>query len=238
MSGLVHYFLFSTGWWWRGMLPYMSAHISLVYDLWPCPFSSLVACDCTVAQSAAPLPLPLFLSLPLLLSPPLSVRCALLLIKSPELPLLEPRAARSALVTLEVWVCVHVRMCTICVLGHVRGVSGGFGRIQLPTALLQAMGITLTPANMSHNVPFALGNTLFIWVCMTMRLMWRLRTSILSDWVTFCHPTCKSYLLHALVSQNFSNISKLSSEAAFTLYYDSALVLKSGIRAILCILHH
>ena len=49
--------------WWGGMLPYMTAHISLVYDLWPCPLSSLVACDCTVAQSATPLLLSLSASL-------------------------------------------------------------------------------------------------------------------------------------------------------------------------------
>ena len=99
---------------WGGVLPYMTAHISLVYDLWPCPLSSLVACDCTAALSAAPRPpspclsFPVSLSLSLSLS--FSVRRALLLIEGLELPLLVPAAPCSALMTLEV--CAWAHACT------------------------------------------------------------------------------------------------------------------------------
>lgn len=98
--------------WWGGVLPYMTAHISLVYDLWPCPLSSLIACDCTVAQSAAPRPLspplPLFFCLPrsLSLRPLRSVAH-----RGPWAP---PLSACSALLcTLWHWryVCVCVWAC-------------------------------------------------------------------------------------------------------------------------------
>ena len=68
---------------------------------------------------------PSFLALPLHPpSLPHSVRCALLLIEGPELPLLVPGVPCSALVTLEVCVCVGMGVHVYgCVLGHVRGVT-------------------------------------------------------------------------------------------------------------------
>lgn len=99
----------------------MTAHISLAYDLWPCPPQSVIACDCAVAQSCAPIP---SLSLSFCVSPvslvlSLIVHCALLLIEGPRLPIEVP----AALCFVEVWfLCVCVCVCLgilVCIFMHV-----------------------------------------------------------------------------------------------------------------------
>lgn len=117
------------------MLPYMTAHISLAYDLWPCPLSSLIACDCAVARSAAPFPI--FPSASLLASPSLilfllsQLLCPLrsVVLQGPRAPLFSARGA--LLSTCDIggmctWLRTGMYLC-VCVCGSVLGCVRGVG---------------------------------------------------------------------------------------------------------------